>query len=56
MATIQRERDFGYFRSFFTNINIGVTSEVNPVKFRGFGRSIFVLSTGASGLGVGVGA
>ena len=55
VATIHRERDFGYFRSFSKNSNIGVTSEVYPVKFRGFGRSVFVLSTEASGLGVGVG-
>ena len=55
VATIQRERDFCYFRSFFRNSNIGGTSEVAPVKSWGIGRSVFVLSTGASGLGVGVG-
>ena len=52
---VQRERDFGYFCPISKNSNIGVTSEVNPVKFRGFGRSVLVLSRGASGLGVGVG-
>ena len=56
MATIQRERDFWHFRSLFKNSNLGGTSEVSPVKFWGIGRSVFVLSTGASGLGVGVGA
>ena len=56
MANIQRERDFGYFRSLFKNSNLGGTWEVSPVKFWGIGRSVFVLSTGASGLGVGVGA
>ena len=55
MANIQRERDFGYFRSLFKNSNLGGTWEVSPVKFWGIGRSVFVLSTGASGLGVGVG-
>ena len=38
LATIQQERDFVHFRSISKNSNIGVTSEVNPVKFRGFGR------------------
>ena len=56
MVTIQRERDFCYFRSLSKNSNLGGTSEVNPVKFGEFRRSVFVLSTGASGLGVGVGA
>ena len=55
VATIQRERDFCYFRSLFKNSNIGGTSEVSPVKFWGIGRSVFVLSRGASALGVGVG-
>ena len=55
VVTIHRERDFVHFRSISKNSNIGVTSEVNPVKFRGFGRSVLVLSRGASGLGVGVG-
>ena len=55
MATIHRERDFVHFCSFSKNSNIGGIWEVNPVKFRGFGRSVFVLSRGASGLGVGVG-
>ena len=37
VATIHRERDFVYFCSLSKNSNIGVTSEVNPVKFRGLG-------------------
>ena len=56
MATIQREYDLLHFCSVFKNSNLGGTSEVNPVKFRGFGRSVFVLSTEECGLGVGVGA
>ena len=55
MVTIQREHDFCYFRSLFKNSIPGGTSEVSPVKFWGIGRSVFVLSTGASALGVGVG-
>ena len=55
VVTIHRERDFVHFCSFSKNSNIGGTWEVYPVKFRGFGRSVFVLSTEASGLGVGVG-
>ena len=55
VATIHRERDFVHFCSLFKNSNIGGTWEVNPVKFRGFGRSVFVLSTEECGLGVGVG-
>ena len=55
VATIHRERDFVHFRSLSKNSNIGGTWEVNPVKFRGFGRSVFVLSTEECGLGVGVG-
>ena len=55
MATIHRERDFVHFCSFSKNSNIGGTWEVHPVKFRGFGRSVFVLSTVECGLGVGVG-
>ena len=38
------------------NSNLGVTSEVGPIKVWGIGRSVFVLSRGASALGVGVGA
>ena len=56
VATIHRERDFVYFCSLSKNSNIGGTWEVHPVKFRGFGRSVFVLSTEECGLGVGVGA
>ena len=56
VVTIHRERDFVHFCSLFKNSNLGGTSEVAPVKFWGFGRSVFVLSRGASGLGVGVGA
>ena len=56
VATIHRERDFVHFCSLVKNSNIGGTWEVNPVKFRGFGRSVFVLSTEECGLGVGVGA
>ena len=55
VVTIHRERDFVHFRSLSKNSNIGGTWEVHPVKFRGFGRSVFVFSTEASGLGVGVG-
>ena len=55
MATIHRERDLLHFCSFSKNSNIGGTSEVAPVKFWGIGRSVFVFSTGASALGVGVG-
>ena len=46
---------FVIFVHFQKNSNLGGTSEVNPVKFGEFRRSVFVLSTGASGLGVGVG-
>ena len=56
MVTIQREHEFWHFRSLFKNSIPGGTSEVAPVKFWGIGRSVFVLSTEASGLGVGVGA
>ena len=56
MATIQQEREFCYIRSLFKNSILGGTSEVALVKFWGIGRSVFVLSTGECGLGVGVGA
>ena len=54
-VTIERERDFWYIRSLFKNSNLDDTWEVAPVKFWGIGSSVFVLSRGASGLGVGVG-